>query len=212
MGCCAVLCELRLDDPGCGLVDGFIAIEPQADGPPADVEALADGGDDVIGQRAGLVVPLLARGQHRRAAQPAADGRRLLQQAVATDAGDQVHRPAQVIDLVQLEIEPDHGFRRGHQPHACLGDHAEVGLHEHLVPGRTESVTIEIPGGRTGHRAHAGAHQLAGGQHHFHAADLAPCARHRWCSPRRDPAHCRPPSPSCCPAWTVQYGSLFFWM
>ncbi len=172
MGCGDRFAKLCLDDAGSCLVDGLVAIQPQADRPPADVEALADGGDHVIRQCTGFVVPLLARGQHCGTAQPAADGRRLLQQAIATHGGNDIHGPAQVVGILEFEIEADHRLGRRHQPDASLGDHAVVRLHEHLFPRRAKAVAVEIPGGRTAHRAHAGTHQFAGGQHHFHAAEL----------------------------------------
>ena len=58
------------------------------------------------------------------------------------------------------------------QPQAHLGDHAEVRLHEGLVPGGSEAMTRGGPDGAAFHRAHAGAQQLAIGQHHFKSADV----------------------------------------
>ena len=67
-----------------------------------------------------------------------------------------------------MPVEIGLGLR--HEPEAHLRDDAEVRLREHAVEVRAEAVLVLLPGLRARQRAHAGAHELAVGQHDFHAA------------------------------------------
>ena len=62
------------------------------------------------------------------------------------------------------------GFRLREQVKPHLRDHAEVALGEQAVDVRAETVAVFAPGVGAGQGAHAGAHQLAVRQDHFHAA------------------------------------------
>ncbi len=62
------------------------------------------------------------------------------------------------------------GLGLRHQPEAHLGDDPEIRLGEQAVDDRAHPVAELLPGLRTGQSAHAGAHQLAVGQHDLHAA------------------------------------------
>ena len=57
-----------------------------------------------------------------------------------------------------------------HEPVAHAGDDPVVGLDEQRVEHRPEPALVEVPGLVVGHRAHAGAHELAVGEDDLHPA------------------------------------------
>ena len=102
------------------------AVEAQTDAPPAQPELFADGADHIVGERAGLVGPLLARRQNVGGAEPVADGRGLLQHALAAQRADGIDQRTQILHAVHLNVESADHFRLRHQPHAGLGHNAEI--------------------------------------------------------------------------------------
>ncbi len=174
-----------------GLDHGLAPVETQADAPPAQTELLADGADHIIGQRAGLVRPLLAGGQNIGGAEPVADGRGLLQHAFATQRTDGVDERTQVLHAIHFDIEPAHHFRLRHQPHAGLGHDAEIRLDEQLIPGRPVAVLVQLPARANSAwrpcRCAPGRHRAAPPPCHRSCG----CARRRACSPGRGPGRCR---------------------
>ena len=91
-----------------------------------------------------------------------------------------------------------HGLGPRHQVEAHLGDHAHVALPEQAIDPGTVAPLVVLPGLRIRQRAHAGAHDFAIGQHHFHAAMRAEVIAEgmRPSSRRRHRAHCRSRCPS----------------
>ncbi len=162
------LVEDREGRPG----DRLAAVDPQADAPPAEAELLADGVDHAVVERPGLIGPLRAGGGDIGRAEPVSDGGRLLQDPLAAERRQRVDQRSEVLGTVELDIQAQDRLGFAHEPHAGLGDDAEVRLDEQLIPGRAVAIAVELPGRRACRRPHPGAHQVAVGQHHFEAAEL----------------------------------------
>ncbi len=127
---------------------------------------------DLVGQRALARVPVSPLGQDGRVVQIVAEHERVLDDPAQAKRGQLVDGPGDVVRVVQRHLGGEGRFGLGHQPQPGLGRHAEVRLHERLIPPGSKAVLIVLPPLRAGHGAQARAHQRAVGQGDLHAADL----------------------------------------
>ena len=112
----------------------------------------------------------LRRRSHGRPLHRAAEVGHAVGDAGMGDMGLHLNEPLQVLEFRHIDHAGAVRLVLRAQLHAHLGDHAEVRLGEDAVNVGAEAVVVfgEHVGARQG--THAGAQQVAGGQHHLHAA------------------------------------------
>src|SRR5471032_2821297 len=148
----------------------FGAIQAEAEIPAADAELARHGLDSPVRHCTWAVVPLLAC-RHAGGPTHRAFYDRIALYGVIEFQGTQCLDNALKIGVVPELISAQHvAFGLRHQPDAELGDNAKIRLHEHGIVGRTETCLEYLPVVIAVHCAHAGAHELAVRQHHFHSA------------------------------------------
>ena len=150
--------------------DGLVAVEGEAHHPAADLELARHLVDAGVRDRFLALVPRRARGQHRREGDRVPDLRHVLDRPVQHQRAQGLDESGQVVVAPDAEPERHVALRHRHQPHAHLRDDPEVRLHEERVERGSEASLVHVPGPVSGHRAHAGAEQLAARQHDLHPA------------------------------------------
>jgi hypothetical protein len=162
--------EGRLDLREAMVDDRLVAVEREAHAPASDLELARHLVDDRVGHRPLLLPPLVAVGEDRAQQHGVDDLRDHSDRPVEHQPAQDVDHRREVVVLPHPQPQRHVDLGIGHQPDAHLGDDPVVGLHEELVGRRPEAALVDVPGLVVGHRAHAGAHDVAVGQHDLHPA------------------------------------------